>query len=174
MLVRNANPSNTSPFYFKGAGNEKQQCDQQLPKVVENNRERIFRRAGNACEIAAGTALNSTIIFTFHLLQVSPVGLFLAVGTAHFYFTATAIGEKSFPVAMVGGAASLSCLCALSEPVGEWWEARTSIESANTEIQRLQYRSGDTPVLSTGVILAIVLLGVRRLFSRSLFKGLHH
>jgi hypothetical protein len=171
MLARNGNPTNTSPFYFKGAGNEKQQTENKpAPKVAENNRERTFRRAGNACEIIAGASLNSTVIFTFHLLQVNPVGLFLAVGTAHFYLTATAIGEKSFPVAMVGGAASLSCLCALSEPVGEWWEAKTSIESANTEIQRLQYQSGGLPGWSTGVILAIALLGVRILIPRSFVK----
>jgi hypothetical protein len=171
MLARNANPTNTSPFYFKGAGSEKQQSDNKQPlKVVENNRERTFRRAGNACEIAAGTALNSTIIFTFHLLQVNPVGLFLAAGTAHFYFTATAIGEKSFPVAMVGGAASLSCLCALSEPVGEWWEARTSIGSANQEIERLQYHQSGLPGWSTGVGFALLFLGVRIFVSRSFLK----
>lgn len=163
MLVRDAKPiTNTSPFYFKGTGDNKQ--DQVTVKPTENNRERVFRRAGNVCELAAGVALNSTIIFTFHLLQVNPVGLFLAVGTAHFYFTATAIGEKSFPVAMVGGAASLSCLCALSEPIGEFVESRISIKAANDLIAKIEnQRSPDLPI---GLIIALVILGVKISISR--------
>ncbi|WP_016951674.1 hypothetical protein [Anabaena sp. PCC 7108] len=169
MLVRNSTPTNTSPFHFKGLDDNKQQSvPQQL--VQENNRERTFRRAGNACEIAAGTALNSTIIFTFHLLQVHPAGLLLAVGTCHFYFTATAVGEKSFSVAMIGCAGSLSCLCALSEPVGEWWEARTSISSASEEIQRIYQPQKEMPDWVGGIAIALLLFGVRVIFSKIFIK----
>jgi hypothetical protein len=168
MLVRNSTPANTSPFHFKGLDDNKQQS---LPQQVqENNRERTFRRAGNACEIAAGTALNSTVIFTFHLLQVHPVGLFLAVGVSHFYFTATAVGEKSFPVAMIGCAGSLSCLCALSEPVGEWLEARTSISSASEEIQRIYQPQKEIPDWVGGIAIALLLFGMRVAFSRAFLK----
>jgi hypothetical protein len=52
-------------------------------------------------------------------LQIDSAGLLLAIGTCHFYFTATPIGEKLFPTAMVGGTGSLSVLCPLSEPTGE-------------------------------------------------------
>jgi hypothetical protein len=171
MLARNANPTNTSPFHFKGLEDkEQQQCkSQQLAQ--ETNRERTFRRAGNACEIAAGTALNSTIIFTFHLLQVHPMGLLLAVGTCHFYFTATAIGEKSFSVAMIGGAASLSCLCALSEPVGEWWESRISVESANQELAAIYQRQQSLPSWTSGFVIAVCLLVIRLGISRKMLKG---
>ncbi len=161
MLVRNAQPTNTSPFHFKGLEDNKQQQCKPQQLVQENNRERTFRRAGNACEIAAGTALNSTIIFTFHLLQVHPMGLLLAVGTCHFYFTATAIGEKSFSVAMVGGAASLSCLCSLSEPVGEWWEAKNSVESANQELAAIYQKQETLPGWTSGLVIAVLLLFLR-------------
>ncbi|WP_265277189.1 hypothetical protein [Nostoc sp. KVJ3] len=78
------------------------------------------------------------MIFTFHLLQVHPVGMFLAVGTAHLYFTATATGEgfNNFVTnLMTGCSASLALLCALSDPISEWNEARTSTITANTSIE---------------------------------------
>ncbi len=172
MLARNSTPANTSPFHFKGLC-EKQttgNIDQVQTLPPENNRERTFRRAANACEIASGTCLNSTIIFTFHLLQVHPVGLLLAVGTCHFYFTATAIGEKSFPTAMVGAAGSLSCLCALSEPISEWFEARTSVNRAVVEIEKIYSPKNDPPDWLGGVAIALLIFGGRVALSKMFFK----
>ena len=65
--------------------------------------------------------------------------MFLAVGTAHLYFTATATGEgfnNFITNLMTGCSASLALLCALSEPISEWNEGRTSTASANTSISR--------------------------------------
>ncbi|MCW5319614.1 hypothetical protein GTQ43_40590 [Nostoc sp. KVJ3] len=145
MLVRkrNEDPHSVSPFSMEGLAQKSQQHQQhqqpeQLPPLPENNRGRTFRRAGNACEIVAGSCLNSAVIFTFHLLQVHPVGMFLAVGTAHLYFTATATGEgfNNFVTnLMTGCSASLALLCALSDPISEWNEARTSTITANTSIE---------------------------------------
>ncbi|MBE9056344.1 hypothetical protein [Sphaerospermopsis sp. LEGE 08334] len=172
MLVRSERPStNTSPFHFKGLCEEKGTGNREQVKTLpENNRERTFRRAANACEIAAGTCLNSTIIFTFHLLQVHPVGIFLAVGTCHFYFTATAVGEKSFPTAMVGAAGSLSVLCALSEPIGEWFEARTSVNRAVVEIERIYSSKNDLPDWSGGITIALIIFGVKLAVFRAVSK----
>lgn len=172
MLVKGTKPTNTSPFHFKGL------CDKEGPRnreqvktlFSENNRERTFRRAANACEVAAGTCLNSTIIFTFHLLQVHPVGLFLAVGTCHFYFTATAIGEKSFPTAMIGAAGSLSILCALSEPISEWLEAKTSVNRAVVEIDRIYNPKNDLPDWTGGVVIAFIIFGVKLAMFRAVSK----
>ena len=145
MLVRkrNEDPHSVSPFSFEGlAQTPQQQQQQRQPQepqpLPENNKGRAFRRAGNACEIVAGSCLNSAVIFTFHLLQVHPVGMFLAVGVAHLYFSATATGEgfnKFVTNLMTGCSASLALLCALSEPIGEWNESRTSQGTANTEIE---------------------------------------
>ncbi|MDZ7955400.1 hypothetical protein [Nostoc sp. DedQUE09] len=145
MLVRkrNEDPHSVSPFSMEGLAQTPQSTKQQkqpeqLPLLPENNRGRTFRRAGNACEIVAGSCLNSAVIFTFHLLQVHPVGMFLAVGTAHLYFTATATGEgfNNFVTnLMTGCSASLALLCALSEPISEWNEARTSTSTVKTSIE---------------------------------------
>ncbi|QLE52995.1 hypothetical protein FD724_34135 (plasmid) [Nostoc sp. C057] len=145
MLVRkrNEDPHSVSPFLHEGlAQTPQQQHQHQQPEqpqpLPENNRGRTFRRAGNACEIVAGSCLNSAVIFTFHLLQVHPVGMFLAVGTAHLYFTATATGEgfNNFVTnLMTGCSASLALLCALNEPISEWNESRTSTITANTSIE---------------------------------------
>lgn len=144
MLVRkrNEDPHSVSPFSFEGLTQTPQQQKIEQPsqpqQLPENNRGRTFRRAGNACEIVAGSCLNSAVIFTFHLLQVHPVGMFLAVGTAHLYFTATATGEgfNNFVTnLMTGCSASLALLCALNEPISEWNEARTSTQTANTSIE---------------------------------------
>lgn len=172
MLVRSERPStNTSPFHFKGRCEEKGTGNREQVQVLpENNRERTFRRAANACEIAAGTCLNSTIIFTFHLLQVHPVGIFLAVGTCHFYFTATAVGEKSFPTAMVGAAGSLSCLCALSEPIGEWLEAQTSVNRAVVEIEKIYSPKNELPDWTGGIAIALLIFGGRIALSKVFFK----
>ena len=168
MLVRkrNEDPHSVSPFSMEGLAQTPQQHQQhqqpeQLPPLPENNRGRTFRRAGNACEIVAGSCLNSAVIFTFHLLQVHPVGMFLAVGTAHLYFTATATGEgfNNFVTnLMTGCSASLALLCALSEPISEWNEARTSTSTANTEIEQMyQPKTADYSSWVSGAGVAIVI-----------------
>ncbi|MBD2681562.1 MULTISPECIES: hypothetical protein [Nostoc] len=168
MLVRkrNEDPHSVSPFLYEGLAQKLQQQHQQkqpeqLPPLPENNRGRTFRRAGNACEIVAGSCLNSAVIFTFHLLQIHPVGMFLAVGTAHLYFTATATGEgfNNFVTnLMTGCSASLALLCALSEPISEWNEARSSKESANTSIQEMyQPKTADYSSWVSGAGVAIVI-----------------
>lgn len=161
MLVESQ--TNASPFHIKGL--TKKEKEQNPPegfyRIQENNRERTFRRAANACELAGGVCLNSTVVFTFHLLQINPLGMFLAVGVSHFYFTATAVGEKSFSVAMVGGAASLSCLCALSEPISEWWEARVSVSSATDELNSIYQKPSNSPDWVSGVAIALFVAGLR-------------
>ncbi|MCC5667996.1 hypothetical protein LC653_30015 [Nostoc sp. CHAB 5784] len=167
MLVRkrNEDPHSVSPFSFEGLAQTPQQQKQEQPSqpqpLPENNRGRTFRRAGNACEIVAGSCLNSAVIFTFHLLQVHPVGMFLAVGTAHLYFTATATGEgfNNFVTnLMTGCSASLALLCALSEPISEWNEARTSTDTANNSIQSMyQPKTADYSSWGSGAGVAIVI-----------------
>jgi hypothetical protein len=168
MLVRkrNEDPHSVSPFLHEGLTQTPQQHQQhqqpeQLPPLPENNRGRTFRRAGNACEIVAGSCLNSAVIFTFHLLQVHPVGMFLAVGTAHLYFTATATGEgfNNFVTnLMTGCSASLALLCALNEPISEWNEARTSTSTANTSIEKMyQPKTADYSSWGSGAGVAIVI-----------------
>jgi hypothetical protein len=166
MLVRkrNEDPHSVSPFLHEGLAQTPQQQQKQpehLPPLPENNRGRTFRRAGNACEIVAGSCLNSTVIFTFHLLQVHPVGMFLAVGTAHLYFTATATGEgnnRFVTNLMTGCSASLALLCALSDPISEWNEARTSTSTANTSIQTMyQPKTADYSSWGSGAGVAIVI-----------------
>ena len=167
MLVRkrNEDPHSVSPFLYEGLAQKPQQHQQkqpeQLPPLPENNRGRTFRRAGNACEIVAGSCLNSAVIFTFHLLQVHPVGMFLAVGTAHLYFTATATGEgfNNFVTnLMTGCSASLALLCALSDPISEWDEARTSTQTANTSIEKMyQPKTADYSSWGSGAGVAIVI-----------------
>lgn len=179
MLVKN-NESSTSatsisPFLYEGLTpipkQSKPQEQPQLPPLPENNRGRTFRRAGNACEIVAGSCLNSAVIFTFHLLQVHPVGMFLAVGTAHLYFTATATGEgynRFITNLMTGCSASLALLCALSEPVDEWNEGRTSTDNTNTTIQQIYKpkKVDSTNWLgSAGVAIALVIVMIL-LFNR--------
>lgn len=171
MLVRKRNEDShsVSPFLYEGLAQKSQQQKIEQPSqeqpLPENNRGRTFRRAGNACEIVAGSCLNSAVIFTFHLLQVHPVGMFLAVGTAHLYFTATATGEgfNNFVTnLMTGCSASLALLCALSDPISEWNEARTSTQTANTSIE-LVYKPKTTESSSwmdgagLGIFLAILM-----------------
>jgi hypothetical protein len=170
MLVRkrNEDPHSVSPFSFEGLAQTPQQHKIEQPSqpepLPENNRGRTFRRAGNACEIVAGSCLNSAVIFTFHLLQVHPVGMFLAVGTAHLYFTATATGEgfNNFVTnLMTGCSASLALLCALNEPISEWNEARTSTSTANTSIEKMyQPKTADYSswVNGAGVAIFVALL----------------
>ncbi|AUB42947.1 hypothetical protein COO91_09101 (plasmid) [Nostoc flagelliforme CCNUN1] len=180
MLVRkrNEDPHSVSPFLHEGLAQTPQSTKQhqqpeQLPPLPENNRGRTFRRAGNACEIVAGSCLNSAVIFTFHLLQVHPVGMFLAVGTAHLYFTATATGEgnnRFVTNLMTGCSASLALLCALNEPISEWNEARTSTGTANTSISKMyQPKTADYSSWGSGAgvaifvaLLMIFLFGGRR------------
>lgn len=173
MLVRkrNEDPHSVSPFLHEGLAQKSQQQHQhqqpeQLPPLPENNRGRTFRRAGNASEVVAGSCLNSAVIFTFHLLQVHPVGMFLAVGTAHLYFTATATGEgfNNFVTnLMTGCSASLALLCALNEPISEWNEARTSTITANTSIEKVyQPKTAESSSwmdgAGVGIFLAILMI----------------
>jgi hypothetical protein len=165
MLVRKRyeDSHSVSPFSFEGLAQTSQQQQQpsQPQPLPENNRGRTFRRAGNACEIVAGSCLNSAVIFTFHLLQVHPVGMFLAVGTAHLYFTATATGEgfnNFITNLMTGCSASLALLCALSDPIGEWLEARTSTQTANHEIQQMYLpKTADYSNWGSGAGVALVI-----------------
>jgi hypothetical protein len=173
MLVRKRNEDShsVSPFSFEGLAQKSQQEHQhQQPEepqpLPENNRGRTFRRAGNACEIVAGSCLNSAVIFTFHLLQVHPVGMFLAVGTAHLYFTATATGEgfNNFVTnLMTGCSASLALLCALNEPLGEWNESRISTSTVKTSIESV-YKPKTAESSSwmdgagVGIFLAILMI----------------
>ena len=164
MLVRKRyeDSHSVSPFLHEGLAlsPQKQQQSPQ-PELPENNRVRTFRRAGNACEIVAGSCLNSAVIFTFHLLQVHPVGMFLAVGTAHLYFTATATGEgfnKFVTNLMTGCSASLALLCALSDPIGEWNESSISTQTANHEIEQMyQPKTADYSSWVNGAGVAIVI-----------------
>lgn len=133
--------SSISPFTTKVQlpSTDKSPQQELSPAPPENNRLRTFRRAGNVCEIIAGSCLNSAVIFTFHLLQIHPIGFVLALGVAHLYFTATAVGESGRRVAnvMTGASASISLLCACSEPLSEYWEAWQSKNSAQLEIQQM-------------------------------------
>lgn len=133
--------SNISPFTAKVQLSSSPQNPEPspLPTPPENNRLRTFRRAGNVCEIIAGSCLNSAVIFTFHLLQIHPIGFVLALGVAHLYFTATAVGESGRRVVnvMTGASASISLLCACSEPLSEYWEAFVSTKSVQVEIQQM-------------------------------------
>jgi hypothetical protein len=165
MLVRKRyeDSHSVSPFSFEGLAQTSQQQQQpsQPQPLPENNRGRTFRRAGNACEIVAGSCLNSAVIFTFHLLQVHPVGMFLAVGTAHLYFTATATGEgfnNFITNLMTGCSASLALLCALWDPIGEWNEARTSTQTANHEIQQMYLpKTADYSNWVNGASVALIM-----------------
>ncbi len=134
------------------------------PTPVERNRGRGFRRAGNACEIAAGAALNSAIVFLFHLLQVHPVGFLVALGVSHFYFTATALGEgndRFVGNVMTGCSAGLAAVCSFAEPIGEWWEARDSKTTAIADLQALyaapQPKSGWGWTLVLALLLAVLI-----------------
>lgn len=172
MLARKEPETSRSPSPFQYTGLVQQQEKSQQPNtqqkpLPENNRERTFRRAGNLCEIVAGASLNSAVIFTFHLLQVHPVGLFLALGVAHLYFTATAVGEKGKQVTniMTGASASVALLCSLSEPVGEWLEASTSKTVAQNEIREMYVTTNNKPnwmpLLGIAVVIAIMLAFVK-------------
>ncbi|MGB6231653.1 MAG: hypothetical protein WBF53_16170 [Litorimonas sp.] len=111
---------------------------QDLPDVPERNRGRGLRRAGNACEMCAGAAINSSIVFLFHWMQVHPVGLVLALATSHLYMTATTLGEgrERFIVNFMSGAsAGSAALLGLAEPVSEWHEARGDRTAAYTAYQ---------------------------------------
>lgn len=144
MLAPYDPQANNSPFTL-GAGLVHQPTAHRQPQetiereIPETNKGRTFRRAANACEIAAGASLNSAVVFFFHLCQVHPAGLILSVGAAHFYFTATAMGEEGRESvnAMTGCAASLAIFCSLHQPIGEWLESRESIKQTQITIQEI-------------------------------------
>jgi hypothetical protein len=93
--------------------------------------------------------------------------MFLALGVAHLYFTATAAGEKGKLLTniMTGASASLALLCSLSEPVGEWLEASTSKTVAQSEIREMYAPPTSSPNwvngLGIAVVIAIVLAFVK-------------
>ncbi|MBW4662308.1 MAG: hypothetical protein KME15_26950 [Drouetiella hepatica Uher 2000/2452] len=149
-----------SPFITEGLSQPTRQQQQSEPIVPpERNRGRGFRRSGNACEVAAGASLNSAIIFLFHLLQVHPLGLLVALGCSHFYFVATAFGEghdRLIGNAMTGASAGVAGLSALSEPIGEWLEAKQSQDAATQQIQELY--SPQTPVINGSAVLILLAI----------------
>jgi hypothetical protein len=153
-----------SPFNMEGLGQSVrppvERSVQQQP--VERNRGRGFRRAGNAMEVAAGASLNSAIIFTFHLLQVHPLGMLVALGCSHFYFVATAFGEgrdRLIGNVMTGASAGIAGLSALSEPIEEWWEARQSQNTATQQVQALYSPQASSSISDWGLIF-IGVMGV--------------
>lgn len=159
MLSKEFQQQAPSPFTVEGL--EQPSRPQSAPAPTERNRGRGFRRAGNACEIAAGASLNSAIIFLFHLLQVHPLAFVVAMGCSHFYFIATAFGEGQDRIianAMTGISAGVAGFSALSEPIGEWMEAQQSKDAAVSEIQELYADQPPTsPISSWGLILIAAL-----------------
>lgn len=161
--------NHSSPIFNQFVG-EPEQSKEQINELAENNKIRVFRRCGNACEIITGTCLNSAIIFTFHLMQVHPMGLLLAMGTAHLYLTATALGEQNRRTTniMTGASASLAILCSLQEPIGEWLQATQAKTAAQSQIQQL-YHPAHEPELPwieitgiIGIIAAVIIFGKRK------------
>jgi hypothetical protein len=156
-----------SPFLLEGEIQQQKQQQQPEPQATpERNKGRNLRRAGNACEIAAGASLNSAIVFLFHFMQVHPIGLILALGVSHAYFTATAWGEgqdRFVANVMTGCSAGLAAVCSLSEPIGEWLEARESRSTAVSDLQTIYTAAEQPQIISTGwiLILGVVLtLGI--------------
>lgn len=170
MLSRDThNQQAASPFTFEGLGHPvhpvQQQTQPQPQAAKERNRGRGFRRAGNACEIAAGAALNSAIVFTFHMMQVHPVGLFLALGVSHFYLTATVAGEgqdKLVANVMTASSSALAGLTSLSEPIGEWVEASRSRSTATSEIQEI-YSPQQPTMFSNEWVMFGAIVGIAAL-----------
>ncbi|MCC5637027.1 hypothetical protein LC593_14420 [Nostoc sp. CHAB 5844] len=175
MLARN-NQKNalTNPFGLQQQRSQSAdlrrselQAKQKKPErnePLQNNKNLSFRYAGNACEIAAGACLNSAVVFTVHLLQIHPAGMILALGISHFYLTATATGarkDKRVTNLMTGASATIALLCALSEPIEEWWEANQSKNHAISEnIQMYEpVEKQDLSGVLTPVVVA-VLIGI--------------
>ncbi|HEY9625796.1 MAG TPA: hypothetical protein V6C84_00705 [Coleofasciculaceae cyanobacterium] len=174
MLSRDQPPPLPSPFFPLGPGQSnhpqqypyqhQHQQPAQETQPLERNRGRGFRRAGNACEVAAGASLNSAIIFLFHLLQVHPLGFVVALAGSHFYFIATAFGEgrnKAIGNLMTGASAGIAGLCALSEPISEAWEAQEAKETTTALVQSL-YAPQSTPPIGNGWI--VLLMGITCVF----------
>ncbi len=161
--------NHSSPIFNQIVG-EPEHSKEISNELAENNKIRVFRRCGNACEIVTGTCLNSAIIFTFHLMQVHPIGLLLSMGTAHLYLTATALGEHDRRTTniMTGASASLAILCSLQEPIGEWLQANQAKTAAHSQIQALYHPApeNEIPWIEITGIFAIIavlfLIGKRR------------
>ncbi|MBD3886544.1 hypothetical protein IFO70_33260 [Phormidium tenue FACHB-886] len=168
MLSRDShNQQQPSPFTLEGLATlDRQQPQQQQPQqpIPERNRGRGLRRAGNASEIAAGTALNSAIVFFFHLMQVHPIFLVVSLSTSYFYFLASAFGEgkdKFVANMMTGASAGIAAGAALSEPVSEWWEAKQSQDAATQQLDRWYAPQQPNALASNGFL---ILLGVSAVF----------
>ena len=163
MLSNNHNHNHnhnqpSSPFLLEGLGTPTSQPQQQ-GATIERNKARTYRRSGNACEVAAGASLNSAIVFLFHLLQVHPLGLVVALGVSWFYFAATAAGEgrdRFVGNVMLGCSAGIAGGFALSEPIGEWLQAKQSRAEA-TEILNRWY-APQSPQIDAGTSIALILL----------------
>jgi len=106
---------------------------QAIPEVEESSSERRLRRLGNVCELAAGAAGGSSVVFFFAALNISGLGIVLALALTHLYLTATVVGEGR-DRAIVNMAAATgtgaSALVAASEPLAVSWQARKSQETA--------------------------------------------
>ena len=165
MLSQDSHPpSPPSPFLMEGLRPPPRSPSppEALTQSLERNKGRSFRRAGNACEIAAGAALNSSIVFALHLLQVHPLGFVVALSASHFYFLATAFGEgrdRFIGNALTGASAGVAALSSLSEPIGEWWEAKQSRETATQEIQKL-YAPQQPPLIHEWALVALAALAI--------------
>ena len=149
----------SSPFLMEGLGASNNQPHQPTATPIERSKGRQYRRSGNACEVAAGASLNSAIVFLFHLLQVHPLGLVVALGVSWFYFAATAAGEgrdRFVSNAMLGCSAAIAGGFALSEPIGEWQQAKQSKAEA-TEILSRWYPSQGLQI-DAGTSIALILL----------------
>jgi hypothetical protein len=107
--------------------------------------------------------------------------MFLAVGTAHLYFTATATGEQGNLLTnfMTGASASLALLCSLSEPLGEWMEASTSKSTSQAEIREMYapptadssgWFGGVAIALSVGIVFLFIASNKPRRGNNGIFK----
>lgn len=163
-----ANPqhikASRNPFSYR---QEQEQEPKRLEApLIETHKLRNLRHAGNVCDVVSGTALNSSIVFTFHLMQVHPVGLLLAVGVSHFYFTATAVGEGTdhrVTNVMIGASSSLAILCAAHEPLMEWIEAQQSREAAIAHINSMYPKTPQFEInygLLSLVVLVFISVGI--------------
>jgi hypothetical protein len=114
-------------------------------------------------EVAAGASFNSAIIFLFHLLQVHPLGFVVALAGSHFYFVATAFGEgrdRAIGNVMTGASAGVAGIAALSDPIGELWEARQSQDSGTQQVQALYSPQSATGWSSDYMLILIGVIGV--------------
>lgn len=142
---------------------------QAIPEVEESHRERRLRKLGNVCELAAGAAGGSSVVFFFAALNIPPLGIMLALGITHLYLTATIAGEgkdRAIVNVMSATGTGASALTAASEPLADAWQARGS-QAAAMRIHKAAYnpsvslldRLGEVGGRDIGEIGSIELLG---------------